>query len=219
METLGFVGGTGPLGRGLALRLALAGHRVLLGSRSPERAVEAVNKIRPMAADAALEGVANERACEEGAIIVVTIPYEAQAPTLRALAGRIGSKLVVNCVVPMGFDENGPTLVQVEAGSAAQECRALLPDATVVGAFQNIAARTLLRAEQPVDADVLVCGDDEAAIERVVGLAESIPGVTGVVAGPLRLAGGVESLTPVLVSVNRRYRIHSSLKISGYPRL
>lgn len=217
LSTLGFVGGTGPLGRGLALRLALAGYRVLLGSRSAQRAAETVDKLRAKAGEAELTGVTNEQACSEADIVLVTVPYEAQASTLPGLAERIDGKLVVSCVVPMTFDDVGPALVRVEAGSAAEECQALLPAATVVGAFQNVAARSLLRVDEPVDADVLVCGDDEDAVDQVVRLARACPGMTGVVAGPLRLAAGIESLTPVLASVNRRYRIHSTVKVAGFP--
>jgi NADPH-dependent F420 reductase len=218
VSVVGFIGGTGPQGRGLGLRFAVAGHEVLLGSRDAAKAEEAVTGLRPQAPDAVLEGVSNEDACARADLVVVTVPYAAQAPTLRGLADAIGGKIVVNCVNNLAFDEQGPHAVAVPDGSAAQECARLLPDARVVSAFSNVSARKLLAVPEPVEVDVLICGDDDDAKTQVAELAAAVPGMRGVDAGPLRLAGAVEDLTAVLLSLNRRYKIHAGIRIDGLER-
>lgn len=221
MATLGFVGGTGPQGRGLALRLGQAGHAVLLGSRDAGRAEEAASTIRDQAdatGDAiAVDGVANPQACADADVVFVTVPYDGQAKALADLADAIGSKVVVNCVNALAFDEAGPHPIPVEAGSAAEECRDLVPDARVVGAFQNVSASKLLRPPDPIEADVLICGDDPAARETVAELAAGVPGVQPVDAGPLRLARPIEEMTAVLLAVNRRTGGHTSIRLTGLP--
>lgn len=212
--TLGFLGGTGPLGRGLGLRFARVGHPVLIGSRDEQRAREAAEGVAEAAGTGTVEGAENRRACTDADIVFVTVPYEAQRPTLEAVADAIGDKLVVNCVNALAFDRGGPHPAPVEAGSSALECQALLPAATVASAFHHVPAPRLLKSES-VPVDVLVCADDPEARARVAALAGEIPGVTGIEAGPLRLSGVVEDMTTVLLWVNRRYKAHSSLRIEG----
>jgi 8-hydroxy-5-deazaflavin:NADPH oxidoreductase len=213
--TVGFVGGTGPQGRGLGLRLALAGHRVLLGSRTEEKAQEAVAKVAAKRAGLPVEGVRNAVACAEADVVVVVVPYAAQQPTLAPLADAVGGKVVVCCVNALAFDDRGQRPVPVPAGSAAEECAALLPEARVVGAWQNVSAVRLLRPDEPVEADVVLAGDDEAARDVVAGLVEVIPGMRAVHGGPLRLSRPVEELTAVLVSINKRYATHAGLRVAG----
>lgn len=215
MTVVGMVGGTGPQGRGLALRLAQAGHRVLLGSRSIEKAQEAVGRIGEKVEGLPIDAADNATACAQAEVVVVVLPYAAQRPTLEALAEVIGDKVVVCCVNALAFDAQGPHPVPVPDGSAAQECQALLPRARVVGAWQNVSAVRLLRADEPVDADVLLTGDDEAAREAVGALVEAIPGMRAVHAGPLRLSRPVEELTAVLIAVNTRYATHASVRVTG----
>ena len=215
-QTLGFVGGTGPQGRGLAVRFAQAGHPVLLGSRSEEKARDAVAKLGSDGAD--VRGVANTQACRDAEIVFITVPYAAQRATLEGLADLIGVKIVVNCVNAVEFDERGPIPRKVPAGSAAEECAQLLPHARVVSAFHDVSSRRLLRVGAPVTVDVLMCGDDEVAKHRVAHLATEIPGMWAVDCGPLRLSGPIEALTSVLLSINRRYKLHSGLRIDGMLR-
>jgi 8-hydroxy-5-deazaflavin:NADPH oxidoreductase len=212
---IGFVGGTGPQGRGLGMRLAMAGHPVLLGSRDAAKAVEAVAKIGEKVAGLPVEGLSNEEVCARADVVVVVVPYAAQEPTLRALAEVIGDKVVVNCVNSLGFDEHGPHAVPVPAGSAAEECAALLPRARVVGAWQNVSAVKLNRADEPVAVDVLVTGDDEPARDVVAGLVEEIAGMRAIHAGALRLSRPIEELTAVLIGINKRYKTHSGIRIDG----
>lgn len=215
-QTLGFIGGTGPQGRGLALRFARAGHPVLIGSRSADKAKDVVSSLNVDGLD--MRGVANVDACVQAEIVFVTLPYPAQRETLADLAHVIGEKLVVNCVNAVEFDERGPMPGHVPAGSAAEECAQLLPRARIVSAFHGVSARRLLRADQPIPLDVLICGDDEEVKHVVTHLAAEIPGMAGVDCGPLRLSGPIEQMTPVLISINRRYKLNSGIRIDGLTR-
>jgi NADPH-dependent F420 reductase len=213
-QILGFLGGTGPQGRGLAARFAVAGRQVLLGSREAARGREVAAEVAAQTGRP-VSGGANDEVARTADVAFVVLPYAAQADTLAPLAEALAGKLVVNCVNHMVFDGDGPYAPGVPAGSAAQECAALLPRSIVVSAFHDISARALARLDTPMDAHVLVCGDDLDAKERVIALAADIPGLRGVDCGPLRMSRSVEDLTPVLLHVNKRYGTHASLKISG----
>jgi NADPH-dependent F420 reductase len=211
--TIGLLGGTGPQGRGLALRLALAGHRVLLGSRYPEKAAAIVAELLG-GRDLPVHGVANRDAARGAEVVFLVFPFAGQAAVLPGLAEAIGAKVVVDVINPFGWDEAGPRLVEVPEGSAAEQAQALLPSARVVAAFHHAAPKLLADPDREVETDVLVAGDDQAAKGLVVELADQIPGCRGVDAGPLRLARQLEGFTAVIVSVNHRYRIHAGLRIS-----
>ncbi|MSP23146.1 MAG: NADPH-dependent F420 reductase [Dehalococcoidia bacterium] len=221
MHTIALIGGTGPEGRGLALRFALAGHRVVIGSRQAERGAEAASGLRAALAGAAgstgdLTGTSNELALAEADIAVVVVPYEAHRATLEGLRDRLAWKIVVDAVVPVRF-ERGPRPVEVEAGSATEEAAQILPDSRVIGAFHNLAAEVLLDPGASVDADVLVTGNDAEAKETVLILAGQIKGTRAVDAGPLRFSRFVEGLTLLLIGINGRYKAHSSIRVSGLP--
>lgn len=216
--TVGFIGGTGPQGRGLGGRLAAAGYRVLIGSRTRERAQEIVAELLEQRPGLPIEGGENASVCEQADLLVVVVPYDAQRETLTSLRAVIGSKTVVSCVNALGFDGRGPYPIAVPAGSAAEECQELLPEARVVGAWQNVSGVKLRRFDEPVEVDVPVTGDDEEARAAVVPLIEAIEGMRAIDAGPLRLTRPIEELTAVLVSINRRYRVHSGINIAGLAR-
>lgn len=199
------------------MRLAVAGHEVLIGSRTAHRAHETVSAIRVAAPTARADGMENAAACEQADIVVIVVPYSAQRPLLDALAPVIGNKVVVNCVNSLGFDAAGPYPVPVSTGSAAEECQLVLRSARVVGAWQNVSAVKLNRPDEPVDVDVLLTGDDDSAREIVAGLVEGIPGMRAVHAGPLRLTRPIEEITAVLISVNKRYRTQAGVRIAGLP--
>ena len=211
--TIGLLGGTGPHGRGLALRLALAGHRVLLGSRDAERAAGIVADLVG-GRDLPIEGVANPDAAAGADVVFLVFPYAAQAQVLPGLAGAIGDKVVVDVINPLGWDDRGPYLLEVPEGSAAEQAAALLPRARVVAAFHHAAPKLLADPERQVETDVLVASDDPAAKGLVLELADQIPGCRGVDAGPLRLARQLEGFTAVIVAINHRYRIHAGVRIS-----
>lgn len=207
---VGIIGGTGQLGRGLALRLAGAGHRVTIGSRDASRA-EAVAASGPGGVVAA----SNVDACSAD-LVLVTVPWESHAATLAQLREAIADRVVVDCVNPLGFDDRGPFALSVEDGSACEQAQLLLPDARVVGAFHHVSAPLLLDAERALDTDVMVVGDDRGAVDEVIELIDTVVGLRGVFAGRLRNAHQVEALTANLIALNRRYRVHSGVRISGW---
>lgn len=215
-DTIAIVGGTGPLGRGLGARWAKAGHPVAIGSRTTDGADRAVADLRGRLGDGpTLSAGTNERVAAAADVVVVAVPYEAQHAVLPPLRDAIGSKVVVNVVNPLTFDERGPRAVPVEEGSAAEQCQALLPDATVVSAFHDVSSKRLLRVDEPLRTHVLVCGDDEDANRRVIELAGRIDGARGVACGPLRNSRYVEDLTVLLLSVNRIHGIQAGILIDG----
>jgi 8-hydroxy-5-deazaflavin:NADPH oxidoreductase len=211
--TIGLLGGTGPQGRGLALRLAAAGHRVLLGSRNAERAASVVAELLA-GRDLPITGVANAEAAAGAEVVFLVFPFEGQATMLPGLAEAIGDKLVVDVINPLGWDERGAFLLDVPEGSAAEQAQALLPRARVVSAFHHAPPRVLADLDQQCDTDVLVAGDDPDGRATVIGLADQIPGCRGVDAGPLRQSRQLEGFTAVIVGVNRRYKIHAGVRIT-----
>ena len=218
--TLGFLGGTGDQGRGLARRFALAGHPVVLGSRSVERAEAAAASVLEGLPTASLHpdgvrGGTNDDAAATADVVVVAVPYDGHAALLSAVAGQLAGKIVVDCVNPLGFDERGAFALDVPEGSAAEQAASLLPDSTVVAAFHHVSAVLLLDPDvASMETDVLVLGDDRAATDQVQALAAEIPGMRGVYAGRLRNARQVEALTANLISVNRRYKAHAGLRVT-----
>jgi 8-hydroxy-5-deazaflavin:NADPH oxidoreductase len=218
---VGILGGTGPQGRGLGVRLAAAGQRVLLGSRDAERAAEVAEDVarraEPAAAGAAVsvQGGSNADVAGAADLVVVAVPFAGHAATLAELAEPLAGKVVVDCVVPMGFDELGAYVLEVPEGSVTQQAAALLPDSSVVGAFHHVSAVLLEDLSRPtLDGDVLVVGDVREATDLVQALAGRLPGMRGVYAGRLRNAAQVEALTINLVSVNRRYKAHAGIRVT-----
>ena len=204
------LGGTGEQGRGLARRFALAGSRVVLGSRSAERAVEAARGLPD-----GVEGADNATAAAQADLVVVAVPWDGHRELLVELAPLLAGKVVVDCVNPLGFDKQGAFALAVEEGSAAQQAAAVLPDSRVVGAFHHVSAVLLLdEAVDTLDTDIMVLGDDRAATDLVQALVARIPGMRGVYAGRLRNAHQVEALTANLISVNRRYQAHAGLRVT-----
>lgn len=212
---LGFIGGTGPEGRGLALRLALAGEKVLLGSRDEARARQAVEGLLPHIPTDSLRGVHNSQAAREADIVFVTVPYSAQRDTLIALRGELTGKIVIDVVAPLAFSRGRARALPVEEGSAALQAQSLLPDSRVVAAFQNVSAEDLLIPDKAIECDVVVCSDDPQAKQVVMGLAEKIKGVRAVDGNGLENARYVEEFTALLLNINRIYKGRSMIKIVG----
>jgi len=209
---VGILGGTGDQGRGLGRRLALAGHRVIIGSRDPGRAAAAAASL---GSPPQVTGAANEDAARDADLVIAAVPWEGHADLLARLAGALEGKIVVDCVNPLAFDKRGCYAIGVPEGSAAEQAASVLPGSTVVGAFHHVSATLLLDPEvAELDQDVLVLGDDRHATDLVQALAERIPGVRGVYAGRLRTCGQVEALTANLVAVNRRYKAHAGLRVT-----
>ncbi|MFC9089333.1 NADPH-dependent F420 reductase [Nocardiopsis dassonvillei] len=211
------LGGTGDQGRGLARRLALAGHTVHLGSRSAERADKAARElVEAEATPIDVRGLDNASAAAAGDVVIVAVPWDGHRELLEQLAAPLAGKIVVDCVNPLGFDKRGPFALDVAEGSAAQQAAEVLPDSRVTAAFHHVSAVVLLDPEvEEVDLDVLVLGEDREATDVVRALAERIPGVRGVFGGRLRNARQVEALTANLIAVNRRYKTHAGIRITG----
>ena len=209
---VGILGGTGEQGRGLGRRLAMAGHRIVLGSRARERAEAAAEPLRAEGLD--VSGADNAGAARAADVLIVAVPYEGHRDLLAGLAGDLVGKIVVDCVNPLGFDKSGAFALDVEEGSAAEQAVSVLPDSRVVAAFHHVSAKLLLEGDAPVDTDVLVLGDDREATDLVQALAGRIEGMRGVYAGRLRNARQVEALTANLISVNRRYKAHAGLRVT-----
>ena len=204
------LGGTGEQGRGLARRFALAGIRVVLGSREAARAQAAAETL-----PGDVSGADNAGAARAGDVVIVAVPWDGHRELLVALADDLRGKVVVDCVNPLGFDGQGAYALPVEEGSAAQQALAVLPGSRVVAAFHHVSAVLLLdESVEAIDTDVLVLGDDREATDLVQALASSIEGMRGVYGGRLRNAHQVEALTANLISVNRRYKAHAGLRVT-----
>ena len=214
---LAILGGTGPEGKGLALRLALAGETVVIGSRDAARGAAAAAELAAQASGAAdIRGADNAGAAALGEVVFLAFPYEGQRAVLETLAGALDGKIVVSVIAPMAFERGkGARAIEVAAGSAAQEAQEMLPGALVAAAFQNVSAEELLETAHPMQGDVVVCSDHAEPRRRVMGLADKIADLRGLDGGALANAKYVEQLTPLLVNLNRIYKTHSGIKITG----
>ncbi|WP_345035819.1 NADPH-dependent F420 reductase [Streptomyces sannanensis] len=207
---VGVLGGTGDQGRGLAYRLAKAGQKVIIGSRAAERAHAAAEEL-----GLGVEGADNAECARRSDVVIVAVPWEGHAKTLEGLRDVLTGKLVVDCVNPLGFDKQGAYALKPEEGSAAQQAAALLPESRVTAAFHHLSAVLLQDTSvDEIDTDVMVLGESRADTDIVQALAGRIPGMRGVFAGRLRNAHQVESLVANLISVNRRYKAHSGLRVT-----
>ena len=212
---LAFLGGTGPEGRGLALRLALAGEAVVIGSRDGDRAKETARGLLELAPGAAISGDVNAVAAQMADTAFITTPYEGQRPVLEQVAGHLAGKLVVDVVAPLSFTKGRASALSVEEGSAAMEAQKLLPDSYVVAAFQNISAEDLVVPDEVMEGDVVVCSDHREAKQRVMEMVSQIRELRPVNGGGLENARYVENFTALLVNINRIYKCHSMIKIVG----
>lgn len=213
--TVGVLGGTGAQGKGLALRWAAAGISVVIGSRDASRAGTAAAQYREATGVDHVRGVDNATCAAESDVVLAAVPFDSHADTLAGLVEPLRGKILVDCVNPIGFDEKGPYPLPVEEGSVAQQAERLLPESRVTAAFHAVSSVQLSDLTQPeVDCDVLVLGDDREATDVVRALADAIPGVRGIFGGRLRNAYQVECLTANLIAINRRYKVHASIRIT-----
>lgn len=215
------IGGTGALGYGLALRWARAGLSVVIGSRERGRAAEAAARIAATVPGAEVEGLGNDEAARRGPIVFLTVPFRAQSETLNNLRGALEpGQTLVDCTVPLAAAVSGKATrsLGVWQGSAAEQAEEMVPEGvTVVAALHSVSAVKLADLEQPLGEDVLVCGDRKADKAPVARLIESIEGLRAVNAGPLETARLAEQLTPLLISVNVRYKAHAGLRLTELP--
>ena len=213
---LAILGGTGPEGKGLALRLAMAGETPIIGSRDASRGAAAAQELSQLASNVDIRGSDNSGAVLQADVVFLAFPYEGQRPVLEDLGPALKGKIVVSVIAPMKFERGkGASAVEVGAGSAAQEAQDMLPESQVVAAFQNASAEELLEPNITMEGDVVVCSDHADGKKIVMDLADQIKDLRGVDGGSLSNAKYVEQITPLLVNINRIYKTHSSIKIVG----
>jgi NADPH-dependent F420 reductase len=214
---IGVIGGTGSEGRGLAMRWARAGHHVTIGSRDPERARERAAEIAPLAPKGTIVGGDNAFAIAEAEVVLLSVPYAAHEATLREHSRGLEGRVVIDITVPL----KPPRVSEVQlppGQSAALEAQAILgPGTKVVAALHHVSAAHLAEPDHAIDCDVLVCANDEGARALVIDLIKDL-GLRGFDAGSLRNAVALEALTPVLIHMNKRYKVKASgLRITGIP--
>lgn len=213
--TIAVLGGSGKEGSGLAFRWAHAGYPVVIGSRSAEKAAQAAREINEALGREAVRGCDNPAAAAAASIVVLTVPYAAQRPTVEEVRSALAGKILVDVTVPLV----PPKVNRVQlpdAGSAVEAVQKLLgPDVKVVSAFQNISAHHLKDLDHVIECDVLVCSDDREAAETVIGLATNI-GLGAWNAGVLANSAAAEALTSVLIAMNQRYKVPAAgIRITG----
>src|SRR4029077_15510395 len=209
--TVAIVGGTGNLGGALALRLGAPGVKIIIGSRDAEKAKKAAETLKPSLHGGEIEGMANQAAVKGADFVVVAVPYEGHAQMVTDLKGQLAGKVVIDAVVPL----NKAKPFVPPAGSALQEAQQILAgEAPVVGALHNISAVDLGDVDAPLG-DVLVCGDDAEAKQKVMEIIQRI-GARAFDGGPAGNAYVIEGLTGVIIYLNRKYKSkHGSIKITG----
>ncbi len=213
---IAIIGGTGKEGQGLALGWAHAGQDVIIGSRVRERAERAAEAINTAVGRTSATGMLNCNAALAGEIVVLTVPYDVHADTLRDIQEAVRGKILVDVTVPV--DPEKPRRLRIPpGGSATEEAQAFLgPETRVVAAFQNV-SHTHLAQGEAIACDVLVCGDDAGARQDVIKLA-GLLGLRGLDAGPARNARVVEGITVLLMEINRRYKVRGAgIRITGLP--
>ena len=216
--SIGIVGGTGDLGRGLAVRLAKAGYPLIIGSRNAEQAVSSAEAVSAVLADRGIEhpaisGADNVATAQQGDIVFVTVPFGAHQPTLESIRDAVQGKVVVDVTVPLVPPKVARVQLPAE-GSAGQIAQTLLGEAVhVVSAFQNVAAAHL-QADMEIPCDVLVTGNDKPARQTVIDLIESM-GMRGFHAGLINNAAAAEALTSILININKQYKTHAGLRLTG----
>ncbi len=216
------IGGTGAEGFGLALRLGAAGHHVTIGSRDSERgAASAADARRLVGGSAQIDGTANEEAVGGAEVIAVTVPFGGQAQIYRGLAAHLTpGQIVLDATSPLATAVGGRAwqVIRPWHGSAAEQARALVPEGVrIVAGFHTIAAEALQDLDGPIESDVLVCGSDAAAKGTVGDLIEQIPNLRWVDCGDLSSARISETLTALLISINRTYKVKDSgFRIQGH---
>jgi NADPH-dependent F420 reductase len=214
------IGGTGEEGFGLCLRLGRAGKGVIIGSRSHEKGVTSAEKARELLGGGEIDGTTNQAAADRADVVFVTVPFAGQAYIYRSIRENVApGKIVVDCTSPLATAVGGRAwhVVRPWHGSAAEQAKALLdPGVRTVAAFHTVSGEQLQDLSRPMDSDVLVCGKDTEAKATVGELIDAIPNLRWVDAGDLSMARIVETMTALVISVNRTYRLHDAgFRVTG----
>jgi 8-hydroxy-5-deazaflavin:NADPH oxidoreductase len=214
---IGIIGGTGPAGRGLAVRAAAVGHQVLLGSREESRASEVAAALHGLNADlsGSLQGCANEAAAGAIDLVVLATPWDGAVATATALAGVLDGSVVVSMVNALTKAGREMLPLYPPRGSMASQIAAALPGSKVAAAFHHLPARDMEDLSSGLESDVLVCGDDEDAVAATLAFVETIPALRGIHAGSLAQASPIEAFTATLITMNIRHKAHSTIRLAG----
>jgi 8-hydroxy-5-deazaflavin:NADPH oxidoreductase len=213
---VGILGGTGPAGGALAVRLASVGVDVVVGSRSKERAADACQRLTEAwpDRDLPLSGGDNEMAAGAD-VVVVSTPWDGAAPTAQALADALDGKVVISMANALALVGKEFQPLVLPRGSVAQHVQAAAPGALVAAAFHHLPAKELAAIDKPLDADVLICSDHAEAITAVSALTVRMPGLRPLEAGSLSSAAALEAMTAVLLQLNRRYKTRAAIRVTG----
>jgi 8-hydroxy-5-deazaflavin:NADPH oxidoreductase len=219
MSAVAIVGATGALGFGLSLRWGRAGVDVVMGSRDEARAQEAAGKARERVPGATFTAAGNAEAARAADLVVLCVPFRNHSETLTNLREHLREgQVLVDCTVPLAAAVSGRAtrLLGVWQGSAAQQAQEMAPDGVrVVAALHTVSAAMLADLDHALDEDVLVCGDRKADKGPVMALVDRIDGLRAVDAGRLEMARIAESLTPLIIGINARHKVHAGIKITG----
>lgn len=222
MQRIAILGGTGPEGSGLALRLALAGSEIIIGSRSEQRARSAAQAVTEGLGSArktrTVSGMENAGAAGNADLAIFAFPYAGVAALSASLRRELENKIVIDVINPLVRENGTFRTAKIEAGSAAEEIQRLLPKSRVVSAFKTQSAEKLHEIEVPMRGDAIVCSDHPKARRQILALAGAIRALRPVDAGPLVNARALESITALLLNLNRRHGAITSIEILGLPR-
>ncbi|MGH7884791.1 MAG: NADPH-dependent F420 reductase [Thermodesulfobacteriota bacterium] len=214
---ISLLGGTGDIAEGLVLRWSKAGHEIYIGSRSEEKAKgiasEYIEKLKALNIEPRIHGMENPEAARHSEIIIISIPPEYAASTIKACSESITDQIVVTPVVSM--KKEGKTFLYnppAQGSSAAEIMEVLPPTAKLVSAYHNLPATELANIDEELNYDVVICGDDEVAKEVVTKLTEEMKNLRVLDAGPLEVSPMIEAITPLIVSLNIRHKKHYSIK-------
>jgi NADPH-dependent F420 reductase len=214
---IGILGGTGPAGRGLAVRLAAAGDEVVIGSRDAERAATIATGLRDAWPDhpLAVTGASNEETAAAELVVVAT-PWDSAIATVKPLATALEGKVVVSMANALAKQGREFLALVPPRGSVAAAVQAALPGSLVSASFHHLPASEMEKLTTPLVADVMVCSDHPAATEATVALVDRIEGLRGVDAGSLAQAAPIEAFTAVLITINIRHKVHAAVQLAGY---
>ncbi|MBS4754569.1 NADPH-dependent F420 reductase [Nocardioides sp. zg-ZUI104] len=219
--TVAVIGGTGPQGKGLGYRFAKNGHDIVIGSRAAEKAetvaAEVSERLASVDGAGTARGATNVDAIAAADVVLLAVPYDGHDELVASLAADLAGKTVISCVNPLAFDKRGAhgRVINGGEGSAAESAAEIAPEATVVGAFHNVAAPLLWGDDEFLDEDVIVVGDSADGKQVAIDLAASVTGRPGVDGGKLRLARVLEPFTAVLISINRKCKTHAGIRVTG----
>ncbi len=220
---IGIIGGTGAQGLGIAKRLAIEGEEVIVGSRKEEKALKIVNETNEELKEynpKELVGMANEDAAAAADVLILTVPLEAQSATLKTIKEHAKGKVLLDATVPLETAIGGAVSnpLHINPGSAAERSAKILKDVDVkvVAAFNNISNSHLANIPEPIDCDCLICGDDAESKKIASEIIEKIPDLRAIDIGPLSKAHLIESITPLLIGMNIKYKSHyGGFRITG----